>query len=44
MKPHSNFPAFHDSLIARLRSLSHLQQHFEKRAKDIEGNFADQIA
>jgi hypothetical protein len=43
MKPHSNFTVFHDSLVSRLRTISQIQQLFDRRAREIEGQFTDQI-
>jgi hypothetical protein len=43
IRPHSNFAVFHDTLTARLRSISQLQQMFDKRSRDIETRFTEQI-
>jgi hypothetical protein len=42
-KPFTNFALFHDSLLARLKNISHIQLNFDKQAKELEGRFTDQI-
>src|ERR1700749_2200718 len=43
VKPFSNFNAFHDNLIIRLKSLSHLQNDFDRRCKDAESRYSERM-
>lgn len=43
LKPHTNFAVFHDAIMSRIRVIVQVQQLFERKAKDIEGRFVDQI-
>lgn len=43
LKPHSNFSVFHDAIMNRIRVLASIKQLFDKKAKDMEGRFAEQI-
>ena len=43
-KPFTNFSVFHDSLITRLKSLSQIQDNFEKRHKDLETKYTDKFS
>lgn len=43
LKPHTNFAIFHDAIMSRIRVIVQVQQMFERKAKDIEGRFVDQI-
>lgn len=43
VKPFTNFGVFHDNLISRLKSVSQIQLSFDKRVKDIENKFSDQM-
>jgi hypothetical protein len=36
VKPFTNFTAFHDNLITRLKSLSHIHTDFDRRCKEAE--------
>ncbi|KAG6810609.1 hypothetical protein H0H92_011161 [Tricholoma furcatifolium] len=42
-KPFTNFNVFHDNLITRLKTLSQIQQEFEKRCKEAEGRFTEKL-
>lgn len=42
-KPFSNFPVFHDRLLDRLKSVNQLHVSFERRAKELESKFIDQL-
>ncbi|GJN94269.1 hypothetical protein Rhopal_007343-T1 [Rhodotorula paludigena] len=42
-KPFSNFPSFHDRLLERLKSVNQLQMSFERRARELESKFVDQV-
>ena len=44
MKPFTNFSAFHDNLLSRLKTLSKINQDFEKRCKDLEGRYMEKAA
>ena len=43
-KPYTNFGVFHDNLISRLKSLSQIQQDFEKRAKEGEARYTEKLS
>lgn len=43
LKPHTNFAVFYDAIMSRIRVIVQVQQLFERKAKDIEGRFVDQI-
>ncbi|KIY48219.1 hypothetical protein FISHEDRAFT_43578 [Fistulina hepatica ATCC 64428] len=43
-KPFTNFGVFHDNLLTRLKSLSHIQSEFEKRCKTIEAGYTEKLA
>ncbi|KIY62153.1 hypothetical protein CYLTODRAFT_361928 [Cylindrobasidium torrendii FP15055 ss-10] len=42
-KPFTNFSVFHDNLITRLKSLSHISSEFERRCKEAEGNYTEKL-
>ncbi|KPV72942.1 uncharacterized protein RHOBADRAFT_55197 [Rhodotorula graminis WP1] len=42
-KPFSNFPVFHDRLLDRLRAVNGLQHSFERRTRELESKFVDQL-
>ncbi|GAA6058279.1 hypothetical protein JCM3770_002889 [Rhodotorula araucariae] len=42
-KPFSNFPVFHERLLERLRAVTGLQHSFERRARELEARFAEQL-
>ncbi|KAI0281857.1 hypothetical protein BGY98DRAFT_1094721 [Russula aff. rugulosa BPL654] len=43
-KPYTNFGVFHDNLISRLKSLSHIQVDFEKRSKEAEARYTEKLS
>ncbi|KAI9464786.1 hypothetical protein F5148DRAFT_1209689 [Russula earlei] len=43
-KPYTNFGVFHDNVISRLKSLSQIQQDFEKRAKEAEARYTEKLS
>ncbi|GAA5916212.1 hypothetical protein JCM8208_000034 [Rhodotorula glutinis] len=42
-KPFSNFPVFHERLLDRLRAVNGLQHSFERRTRELESKFVDQL-
>ena len=42
-KPFSNFPIFHDRLLERLKGINQLHMLFERRTKELEERFVDQL-
>lgn len=42
-KPFSNFPVFHERLLDRLKSVNQLHMSFERRTKELESKFFDQL-
>ncbi|KAI0062162.1 hypothetical protein BV25DRAFT_1886017 [Artomyces pyxidatus] len=42
-KPFTNFGVFHDNLITRLKSLSHIQLDFDKRVKEAEVRYTERM-
>jgi hypothetical protein len=42
-KPFSNFPIFHDRLLERLKGINQLHMSFERRTKELEERFVDQL-
>ncbi|KAG5634459.1 hypothetical protein H0H81_001876 [Sphagnurus paluster] len=42
-KPFTNFGVFHDNLITRLKSLSHIQLEFDKRCREVEGRYTERL-
>ncbi|GAA5885923.1 hypothetical protein JCM3774_003777, partial [Rhodotorula dairenensis] len=42
-KPFANFPIFHDRLLERLKSINQLHMSFERRTKELEERFVDQL-
>ncbi|OCH85364.1 hypothetical protein OBBRIDRAFT_798243 [Obba rivulosa] len=42
-KPFTNFSVFHDNLVTRLKSLSHVQLDFDKRVKEVEARYAEKL-
>ncbi|RUP11951.1 hypothetical protein BC936DRAFT_139928 [Jimgerdemannia flammicorona] len=43
-KPNTNFPLFHEHIIAKLKTLSRLTQTFEKRAKELYDRCQEQFS
>ncbi|POY72208.1 hypothetical protein BMF94_4714 [Rhodotorula taiwanensis] len=42
-KPFANFPIFHDRLLERLKGINQLHMSFERRTKELEARFVDQL-
>lgn len=42
-KPFTNFPAFHERLLERLRAVNGLQHSFERRTRELEAKFVEQL-
>lgn len=42
-KPFANFPVFHDRLLERLKAINQLHMSFERRTKELEERFVDQL-
>ncbi|KIM79980.1 hypothetical protein PILCRDRAFT_9870 [Piloderma croceum F 1598] len=42
-KPFTNFSVFHDNLITRLKALSQIQLDFDKRCKEAEARFTENV-
>ncbi|BGP43939.1 hypothetical protein JCM10449v2_007996 [Rhodotorula kratochvilovae] len=42
-KPFSNFPVFHERLLERLRAVNGLQHSFERRTRELEARFVEQL-
>ncbi|GAA5983031.1 hypothetical protein JCM10908_006873 [Rhodotorula pacifica] len=42
-KPFANFPIFHDRLLERLKGINQLHMSFERRTKELEERFVDQL-
>ncbi|KAM0792032.1 hypothetical protein ACM66B_006259 [Microbotryomycetes sp. NB124-2] len=40
--PHSNFGAFQDSLLSRMRGIAQLQSDFERRTREVEGKLSEE--
>lgn len=43
LKPHNNFAVFHDAIMSRIRVIVQVQQLFDRKAKDMEARFVEQI-
>ncbi|GAA6019786.1 hypothetical protein JCM8202_001220 [Rhodotorula sphaerocarpa] len=41
--PFSNFPIFHERLLERLKGITQLHMSFERRTKELETRFVDQV-